>query len=354
MKKLIIPIAIVLIIPIVLACLVAIVDPLQVYRKPSWYQPFLYANDVAQVAGVAKNYSYDTAIIGGEISANMPANYLKTEFELRPVNLAIKGSTAYEQYWTAAAAIDGGRVKNIIWELDYSAFQGDIKTMSKQNSSFRKYLYNNNPFDDLAYLLSPTQIANSFYVLAHLKSYDDNQSQVDIANWNNRYMPLTEDILGADAVREGFKSALDNGEFTPSDDMLNNFDSEKLQASFDANVLQLVKDNPDIKFYFWTPAYSVLEYIALEKQGLLENNLEFTKYSFIQLNSIKNVKFVDFRALYKLVTDFTLYTDYRHYTSEVAHTLTDLIWAGPKTGGSNFNKNQELLRELINTEAQNW
>lgn len=102
---------------------VYVIDPLQVYRAAS-YPPMFSEEERFQNPGLAKNYEYDTIIIGSSMTQNFVPSDVDRVFGGKTLKLSIEGSTAHEQYLTAKLALSTGQVKRVIWGLDYFALRG--------------------------------------------------------------------------------------------------------------------------------------------------------------------------------------------------------------------------------------
>ena len=81
-----------------------IVDPLQYYRRASWYPPHFSDNQRFQNPGLIRNYDYDTIVLGTSHSENFLASDIARILGRRALKLSISGSSIHEQSLTLRLA----------------------------------------------------------------------------------------------------------------------------------------------------------------------------------------------------------------------------------------------------------
>lgn len=217
-----------------------IVDPLQFYRA-AWYPPIFIQNQRFQNPGLAKNYNYDTVIIGTSHTENFSPNYIRTHLGWDTLKLSIKGSTAKEQALILQKALDTGQVKNIIWGIELSAFIGDPNRINEQDGTFPEYLYHETPLTHLTYLLSWDTTMLSLDALR-------GQGLHDLETLNMWYQKYTFDT---NRVQEAWQaSALKSEQMRQqTGPVLMEQTTETLQA----HLVQIVAQNPNVKFFLFFP-----------------------------------------------------------------------------------------------------
>lgn len=100
-----------------------VLDPLQYYRKSTWYSPVFTSEQRYQNPGLVRNYSYDTIILGTSMTENFLPSVVGEALGGQAIKLSMRGSTADEQYKIASLALETGKVKKVLWGLDYFALK---------------------------------------------------------------------------------------------------------------------------------------------------------------------------------------------------------------------------------------
>ena len=100
------------------ALLTSIIDPLQFYHKATWYSPVFSTEQRYQNPGLARNYDYDTIIIGTSMTENFIPAEVDKALGGKTLKLSIRGSTADEHFKIASLALQTGKVKKVLWGLD--------------------------------------------------------------------------------------------------------------------------------------------------------------------------------------------------------------------------------------------
>src|SRR5690606_23159968 len=125
-----------------------VVDPLQVYRKIDWYKPVFSTEQRYQNPGLAKHYDYDTIIIGTSMTENFLPSVVDQAVGGKTMKLSIRGSTAGEHHEIAKVALETGKVKTVIWGLDYFSLKSGVRD---DQGPFPFYLYDDNLWNDFRY-----------------------------------------------------------------------------------------------------------------------------------------------------------------------------------------------------------
>ena len=138
--------------------LVIFVDPFQVYRLATLYMPPIdnttqvYAN-----AGIARNYDYDSAIVGTSVTENFRPSQMDELLGGRFIKLCTQSGTAYNHALLMDLAFRTHDIRRIVYGLDVYSFIG---ATDKTGSTVPFYLYDDNPFNDVSYWLNRSVLAS--------------------------------------------------------------------------------------------------------------------------------------------------------------------------------------------------
>ncbi len=294
---------------------VYIVDPYQQYRKAAFYT-FEPRDQRILNAGLAKNYPYDTIIIGSSMVENFDTRDVERLSGVQKViKLPTRGGDIYEEAQTIKTALATGRVKNIIFGLDIYSFSASARPLA-QNSRFPLYLYDRKVLNDINYLLNGRSFRRALDYVRN--PYDPEKIHTQLRHlyaWQQEYAyafaPKVQKRFYKSIYRRFFKnpaaSQSANKQFSPA----------TLAANFDAQLLPLVKNNPQVRFYFFYPPYSLIRYAMMEQKNYFDALLAFKRHIFSRLEPLENVELYDFQSVEKITHDLRLYKDSTHYHARV-------------------------------------
>lgn len=299
-----------------------VVDPLQFYRKASFYTPTFSPEQRYQNPGLARNYEYDTIIIGSSMTENFVPSYIDEKLGVKTLKLSMSGASAREEKLMAEVAIRTGRVKNVIWGLDYGSLKGSPDRVGNEFSAFPDYLYDEYYYNDFLYLVSLSTLESSGEIL--YKHYTHQEEAIDLNylyNWNNQF------TYGKDVMQKLWEEDQKNKEkgIKQYDKIDPSFAAMK--ANFDENVLPVIRDNPDINFVIYYPPYSILRYVSMyqEDKTLFYDEMKVKEYIFKQLQSFANVSLYDFQSDKNLTHNLDKYKDFSHHSQEYNEYIIDAV-----------------------------
>jgi len=269
-----------------------IVDPLQLYHKPWFYKPVYLTEQRYQNPGLAKNYDYETIIIGTSMTENFFPSKVEEAIGGKTMKLSFRGSYANEQYKMAKLAIETGKAKTVLWGLDYFALKSDT-----DGDAFPHYLYDRIFLNDYRYWFNYTPYEQLIKGLVRQYRTGHVQGLEGLYNWNFM-VKFGEDVT----IRHYRKALVEEAAHGPEDSL------EAVQASFRKNVLSLVEAYPDVKFLIYYPPYSILRHVVWRETNpeRYENQLLMKEWMYEQLSGYPNVEVYDFQT----EADWTFHLDY--------------------------------------------
>jgi hypothetical protein len=308
-----------------LACMAALmalnftIDPLQFYRKAD-YPPHFSTQQRYQNPGLAKNYEYDTIIIGTSMTENFLPSYVNKQLGVKAMKLSMSGATAKEQYMIAKLAIETGKVKNVIWGVDYFALRGDPNRVRDEFGPFPFHFYDNNPLNDWRYLVNMDTTLDSLRIIAEQLGLREHQPvSLDRLNTWTGY------TYGKQVVLAEWNKVMNGQPFTPSE-----YEFANIKTNLDDNLIALIRQHPEIRFYLYYPPYSILQhrFFYEKSKALFDNELDTKQYLFEQIGSLANVKIFDFQHEAKITFNLNNYKDLAHHSRTINEYIIDAIKAG--------------------------
>lgn len=300
------------------AAVTGIIDPFFHYHKPLAgleYELFYqrYQND-----GIVRHFDYDAVITGNSMSENFRTSECDALFSVRSVKVPFSGASPKELDMNTRAALKANSdVKLVIMNLDWSNFIKDKDTMSYDDEDYPDYLYNSNPFDDVKYLLNKDIFKTSLSVLADTLTGKKGTSFDDYSFWgNDASIPY-----GKEAILASFDPGWFGGEIFRLDDVRR----EILTGNVAQNLLAIAQENPQIRFYYFLPPYSMYFWAKMYNIGELELQFEAQEAVFELLLEQENISLFSFLDEFELAQDFSRYKDYIHYDADVNSRMLECM-----------------------------
>jgi hypothetical protein len=301
-----------------------LVDPLQFYRRAA-YPPLLIGEKRFQAPGLAKNYEYDTIIVGTSMSENFQPKQIAEKLGGKALNLSMQGASAHEQRLALQVALRSGRVRRVLWELNYEYLRGDPQWVANYDGSFPFYFYDENVFNDLGnYLLSVDASKQSLKVLlarAGLRRYRARAPE-EVYSW---YRTKT---FGEASVRKAWQRAT-NGR-SNFRKQVSEYAVENLNANFDQNVLPLIREHPTVTYDLFFPPFLAAYYANVQEVSpqILANMMANRKHVFEQTHELTNVELFDFQTAEGIIFDLDDYCDLMHFNLRVNDMILEAIRDG--------------------------
>ncbi len=280
------------------------VDPLQFYRQAS-YPPWFSQQARFQYPGLAKHADYDTLILGTSVSLGFDPGMLREQLSPKTLNLAMAGASAHEQSLLLRVALATGRVRRVMWDLNYEFFRGRADWVSDFDGTFPAYFYDANPWNEVPHYLLNLDATKS--TLRVLSGRYPQQSLESLSAAHHRRQPSVE------AVRTAFHRALTSGKSVfalhPEE-----FAAPLTQASFEANVLPLVQAHPEVEFDLFFPPVSAAYQALMSRTAPAAFDHEFRWKEMVArgVELWANVRLHDLQGM-PAVQDFSRYTDTVHF-----------------------------------------
>ncbi len=295
------------------------VDPLQFYRK-AWYPADFSTQQRYQNPGLAKNYDYDTIIVGTSMTENFLPSYVNKKLGAKTLKLSMSGATSKEQYMIAKLAIETGKVKHVIWGVDYFALRGEPNRVRDEFGPFPHYFYDRNPLNDIKYLLNldtTLDTLNALEAAAGLRQQE--HANLDLLNTWTQY------TFSKKIVMDEWKKVMSGGSFVPSE-----YEFDNIKENLNLNIIPLIQKHKDIQFTLYYPPYSILQHrFFYEKSpALFENELATKHYLYQQVGSLPHVKIHDFQQEKEITFNLDNYKDLAHHSAKINEYIIDSIAAG--------------------------
>ncbi|MBR0092744.1 MAG: SGNH/GDSL hydrolase family protein [Lachnospiraceae bacterium] len=284
---------------VTVAGLVFVFDPFYHYHAPLFQLRPVLTEKEHQVDGTLKHFSYEALLLGSSHSENFDLSLAEELFHMPFVKAIRSGGNLADLCAYADTAFAHRAPSLVLFNLDAGPLLNPDKN-SFSDHDFPLYLMDDNPFNDVRYLLNKDVLLRRIpYMLAQSASasYDADRP----------YSWYAGKTFGAGITLEHYPR------HPRTEPML---DPEEVSDTISGNlalVCELVEAHPETEFVFFFPPVSLLYWDSVYRSGLLEQVLYGEERFLTTLLSYENVHAYDFCTDEALITDLNRYMDFTHY-----------------------------------------
>lgn len=296
------------------------IDPIQFYRRSE--APYFIKNQRYQIPGLIKHYPFDTIFIGTSLSENFLSSHLDNNMGTKSINFSISGSSAKEQSQVAKAALSSGKVKNVIWELNYKSFLGEQPNLIT-GGAFPTYLYTDDILANFYYLFS---IDTAWMSIKHIIQKGGGANLETLSYWGEEKHRQFDGIRVIQHYCSIINRKINYSEFSTYAENINN------------NLRNLIKENNNVKFHLFIPPLSALNFHI----GNNKNSFNSFRKQIYKLSSLSNITLYDFMVYQDIITNYNNYKDVMHYSPAISDQILKAI-ADNKYDKSRINYNRVIM-----------
>jgi hypothetical protein len=313
------------------------VDPFQQYRVPTSYAPrFYYSFQRHENPGIARNYDFDRAIVSSSFLENVSGSEVDKAFGGgKTFNLSFSALTAYEAGKLLESVLAHGRVKEVIYNVDFNMFAGDPRRTGIPDP-LPLYLYDSWRWNDYPYVLSIATLRKSANILLGRREIGYREDRDNPWYWG-------------DTAEFSVKSVVEHLDFK---DLNKRFKQpartiDGMMKSFEENLVPLVRGHPGTKFIFVWPPYSILVWADFRQRNQLDLSLEFRKRFVERMSKYPNVRIHDFQERTGWITRLDEYRDMYHFSPKISSALvTEIAADHERLTPQNVDERNRTLREM--------
>lgn len=309
----------VLVLLLVPALLTAVIDPLFHFHAPLEKLQYPITSQRYQNDGIVRHFSYDALITGTSLTENFKTSQLDQLFGVRSVKTSFSGGTFEEINRNLQQALScNPDLKLVIYGIDeWHLFAG--KDMILANGEYPTYLYDDNPFNDISYLLNREIFFNdTLEVLRYTRAGGVTTSFDDYSAWD----------LGHPFLEGPVSNAYTRLEQADTQAELTQEQADRMVDTLESTLLKFARENPDVQFLCFFPPYSILNWDSHDRQGTLRQQVEAFKLATHTLLQADNLQLYAFFDDYDTITSLANYADSVHYDTDISALLLDRIAAG--------------------------
>lgn len=289
---------------IIFASITIYIDPLFHYHKPLNKYKYPVNNERYQNDGITRNFKYESIITGTSMTENFKKSEADRIFGSDFIKVPFSGGHYKEinENLKRAYASDKN-IKYVIRCLDYSLLIEDKNTY-REDAEYPFYLYNNNLFDDVEYVLNKSILfGQTRGVIKHTKAGLETTNFDDYANWNSAYNFGAETVLSTYTLDETVSPV----------QVFSEDERRMVLGNIRQNVTSLAAAHPETTFYYFFPPYSICYWDVLKNNGQTDWRIDAEQAAIEEILKYPNIKLYSFCNNFELVCNLDNYKDQAHY-----------------------------------------
>lgn len=321
---------------LLLSTATVIIDPFFHYHGPLSFLEYPCIYERYQNDGLARHMEYDAIITGTSMTQNFKCSEFDEFWETNSIKLSYSGASFHEINANLRRAFSyNPNVRYVLTSLDGNLlnYPADKDTYS----GYPEYFFDNNPFNDVNYLLNKEIVPKTIAVVNYTRAGNRTLDRDEYSRWN-QYK-----TFGYEAVINSFELiALGETEYKLSDE-------ERIQITDNItdNYIQTALDNPDVEFYLFYPPYSVCYWEALQRSKQLQKQIDVQRLATELLLEVDNIHVYDFNSQTEITGDLNNYCDTLHYGEWINSEILKQIFAGEsELTKDNYERYYKELQEL--------
>ena len=332
-----------------------IIDPLQIWHK-SFFDTNTSSYTIRESAkAFIRDNEFDSVILGNSHSENTSAKKASEILGGKFLNLSMSGSSLDEKYILLKYLLKRKNIKQVVFLMDT---QYQYLNRIKNTSSF-DFLYDDNPYNDIKIYLN-----NKYFLCAlgwqkkskckirHNLNIDCPYYWEDKELYMKRFGGFNNWLIHKNdkQISRNFNTLL-RTPLSLNNDKIDEEYSEKLGKYLNKYLLNIINDNPNIKFYI---IISPISDLALA-HSIRDNNLLYAKKMLLLKyltefqSEHKNIEIYAFDNI-STTSKIEDYKDLEHYKSWINYYILNSI-AQKKHGITIYNR-EEYAQEVY-SKAKN-
>ena len=247
--------------------------------------------------------------MGSSLAANYRPGWFDVFYDTATVKVTFPNGGFHEFDQALDYAFSRQDVKRVIFGLDPNLL---ARSPEEAPDQLPAYLYDDDPWNDGAYLLNKDVLMRSAYALLK-KRAGETQPLQDAFVWDGNVFFSRQLALAAYERPEPAAEAL------PADAFLENC-RENLSV-----VTGWLTEHPDTRFVFFFSPYSILAWDKMQRTGETEAMLTMLDEATETLLNYDNAELQFFMADFPVITDLDNYADHLHVAGKVTYAMAQAM-----------------------------
>lgn len=318
---------------------VVLIDPFEIYRQATAFiPPITNGTQIYSNAGIAKNYAYDSIVIGSSMTENFAPSQLDALLGGRFVKLPVNAGSPFNHKQMMDMAFDTHDVRRVLYGLDVELMSYFYTT---PKCEMPDYLYDASLFNDVHYWFNLSVLTE--YIPQCLATWGERDDSLrdTMYTWGGLYAygpqaALADVSITGETVEQGMPQ---------EDPQL----SQQVRLNVEHNIVSFITAHPQTEFLFFFPPYSLAHWYEFYQQGDLQNQLTQKEAVVKALLPYENVKIYVFQARMDWILDLNNYIDTSHYGPWINEEIASAISEGRErvTSVAQVQKNDAEIRRRV-------
>ncbi len=304
---------------ILMAVMVAVIDPFFHYHKPLSSFYYRLDNERYQNNGITRNFDYNALITGTSMTQNFKESQAEELWDKDFIKVSYAGAMYKELNDNIELALSTHDVDVVVRSLDGSYLLTDKDAQRDDLGTYPEYLYDNNVFNDVNYLLNSTVIGG--YCLPMIfNTFSGQESGItsfdEYGNW------MGEASLGAAAVL-GYRES-----FEAPESEITSLTEEEIQTLTDTvkqNITDTATTHPDTQFYYFFPPYSAAYWGGSWEKGTMLKEMECYRLAASLILPYENIHLFAFDDMTDITCNLDNYRDVSHYSGDINDMMLEMM-----------------------------
>ena len=325
---------------ILVACAAAvfIVDPFEHYRESSVLP--LYDQESYNNPGIARNYDYDTVVLGTSMVEMMNPSLIDECFGVNTVKLPMRGSfTSHMGYLLEHVFRFKPDLEMAILGIDAYSLVG----LPDNRDEIIEYLWNDDPFDDVQYLLNRDVLFVRIPRMIRNIGKDTAGKRDAMYKWT--------DVVYSEA------NVLATTVFQPQAEMKEaDYRIELAIENINRHLRPYIQAHPETKFKLYMPPYSAAYWYSVTRMGISEQQYRLRALVCEMPLEFENVEIYDYSSCIEWIEELDQYFDYSHHSSVISDRIVRAMAAGERRVMSveDMEAGSDRLREAVLRFAEHY
>lgn len=314
------------------------VDPFFHYHAP---RPSLYYelnNERYDNDGIMRHFNYNAVVTGSSMCENFHTSIVDQMYGVQSVKVPFYGGTFYEISRNLRRGYENHNIALVIWGLDQNKILADPEWTREDLGDYPGYLYDDNPLNDIQYLMNRDVLFNNVVPVLERKSNGEPGGHTDFDKYGNW---MSDVSFGREYALEGMKS------FTAPDKkaVLSEEQRQQIRENVRQNIVSLAEEHPETLFELFLTPYSIAWWGQCNYYGVVDQQLETEKIALQELLTCPNVIVLSYNTNPSVIENLDNYRDTMHYGDWInMQILADLA------KGTDFIITRDNLEQYLQEE----
>ena len=288
------------------------IDPYFYFNKPNENLKYAMAmNDFEFYnAGIAKNFDYDTIILGSSMTRAFLPSYVDEVMNCKSVKLSMASARGKDFSTLLPLVIKNENLKTVIFGLDSFAFNVDVEYTDIELPTF---MYESGLHNTMQYLYNIDRVLKCIDIYRDTKNNVSSTTMDDYQNYALNSSNFSKEKVIEIYKRKNVKKVKDE----PFDLI-----KQRVENNLNENIIPFIEARQDVKFKFFMPPYPIINWSITPN---LKNEISSVYFIINRLIDLPNVEIYYPQAEMDIITNLDHYMDTKHYDTVITKEIVDYI-----------------------------